>query len=164
MNSGYIRTETSLGPVIIVSEGEAVTAVVFDGTRRSPDMLSGKEDGQDDAPLSLAAVQIREYLEGQRREFRFPVRLSGTPFQRDVWEILRTIPYGKTLSYRDITRLLEKDDRYLRAVGSAISRNPLMMIVPCHRVIGSDGSLTGYAGGLDRKRALLELEQRHMPR
>ena len=164
MSSSSTRIETFLGPVLIVMENEAVTAVFFAGNKKveeDPSRGSGKEQG---SLLTSAAQQIGEYLEGRRREFTLPVRLSGTPFQTTVWDILRTIPYGRTLSYRDVARLLGKDDRYLRAIGSAISRNPLMLIVPCHRVIGSDGSLTGYAGGLDRKQALLTLERRHMPR
>ncbi|AIA30769.1 methylated-DNA--[protein]-cysteine S-methyltransferase [Leptospirillum ferriphilum] len=162
MNSGSLRIKTPLGPVTLLSEEGALIRVFFDGTPEPSERVSGGDDK--DSLLASAAGQIGEYLDGRRREFRLPVRLSGTPFQRDVWEVLRTIPYGKTLSYQEITRLLGKDDRHLRAVGSAISKNPLMILVPCHRVIGSDGSLTGYAGGLDRKKALLELERRHMPR
>ncbi|AKS23199.1 MAG: Methylated-DNA-[protein]-cysteine S-methyltransferase [Leptospirillum sp. Group II 'C75'] len=162
MNSGSIWIQTPLGPLIAISEEGALTRVFFDGNPNRADMVYGRDD--QNSLLASAAGQIGEYLDGRRREFTLPVRLGGTPFQKSVWEVLRTIPYGQTRSYREIARLLGKDDRYLRAVGSAIARNPLLLLVPCHRVIGSDGALTGYSGGMDRKKALLDLERRHIPR
>ena len=116
----------------------------------------------DDTPTKNVPSK-RASREGRRQAFDLPVNPVGTPFQKQVWNVLQRIPYGKTISYRDVARLLGKNDRYLRAVGSAIARNPLMLIVPCHRVIGSDGSLTGYAGGLDRKKDLLERERHASP-
>ena len=162
MSIHYTQIATPLGEVVLTSESGDLTRAFFTGSRRAPDIGSDWIREERDPFLSSAARQITEYLDGRRHSFDLPVNPCGTPFQKQVWEILRDIPYGKTLSYRDVARLLGKNDRYLRAVGSAIARNPLMLIVPCHRVIGSDGSLTGYAGGLDRKKHLLERE-RHAP-
>ena len=111
------------------------------------------------SPVSdLANTQLQEYFLGKRRSFDFPMELSGTPFQLSVWEQLRLIPYGETRTYGNIATAIGKPGA-ARAVGQAANRNPLWIVVPCHRVIGSNRSLTGYAGGLDMKRALLELEQ-----
>jgi methylated-DNA-[protein]-cysteine S-methyltransferase len=109
------------------------------------------------ASLKEAVSQINEYFTGIRTDFTFPINPSGTEFQKTVWQELRNIPFGKTVSYMDITKKLG-DVKAIRAVASANGRNPLWIVVPCHRVIGSDGSLTGYAGGLWRKKWLLEHE------
>jgi len=108
--------------------------------------------------LSEAAKQLLQYFAGERREFSVPLSLSGTDFQMKVWRELMKIPYGKTLCYGDIAAAIGKPAA-CRAVGMAIHRNPVDIIAPCHRVIGKDGSLTGYAEGLDKKRFLLELER-----
>jgi methylated-DNA-[protein]-cysteine S-methyltransferase len=105
-----------------------------------------------------ARCQLEEYFAGERRAFDLPLDLRGTPFQLAVWERLREIPYGSTISYLQLAVSLGRRDR-VRAAGAAVGRTPVPIVVPCHRVIGSDGSLTGYGGGLDRKRALLDLEQ-----
>ena len=107
--------------------------------------------------LADALRQFDEYFAGQRREFQFPIKLEGTPFQMRVWNTLQEIPYGSTASYWAIARKIGCE-RGVRAVAQACHRNPIGIIVPCHRIIGSDGSLTGYAGGLDKKEALLRLE------
>lgn len=109
----------------------------------------------------LAFGQIREYLEGERRSFDFPYELEGTAFQKKVWNILCGIPYGETRTYKQIAEAVGNPEAS-RAVGGANNRNPIMIAVPCHRVIGADGSLTGYAGGLGMKKALLELERKEM--
>ena len=101
-----------------------------------------------------AERELREYFEGKRRTFTVPLNPQGTPFQKQVWEQLLTVPYGKTASYLDISKNLV-DPNLTRAVGAANGKNPIAVIVPCHRVIGTDGSLTGYAGGMHRKKALL---------
>ena len=159
MSTLYTQIATSLGSVFVTSENGSLTRIFLDGSRRTPSVGSDWLREDRDPLLSSAVRQISEYLEGRRQAFDLPVNPVGTPFQKQVWNVLQRIPYGKTISYRDVARLLGKNDRYLRAVGSAIARNPLMLIVPCHRVIGSDGSLTGYAGGLDRKKDLLERER-----
>ncbi|MDR3181410.1 MAG: methylated-DNA--[protein]-cysteine S-methyltransferase [Planctomycetaceae bacterium] len=119
-----------------------------------------RSDAEERATPFLRKVekQLKEYFDGKRQIFDIPVILNGTPFQTAVWNVLRKIPFGKTRSYKDVAVRLG-NPQSCRAVGSAIHRNPVSIIVPCHRVIGSDGSLTGYAGGLDVKRFLLEHER-----
>lgn len=124
-----------------------------------------KSDTQSNEKYSIAlsplgeqvAGELTEYLSGQRREFSFPVQPEGTPFQRKVWKALQDIPYGETRTYGQIAALVGSP-RGARAVGMACNRNPVMIVIPCHRVLGSNGSLTGYACGLDIKKKLLELE------
>ena len=108
--------------------------------------------------LEDAVYQLREYFEGKRQNFDLKLNPEGSPFQRKVWEHLATLPYGKTISYLDLSRKLGDPDA-IRAVASANAKNPIWVIIPCHRVLGSDGSLTGYAGGLHRKKWLLDHEQ-----
>ncbi len=106
----------------------------------------------------IVAGQLDEYLRGCRREFDFPIKLFGTDFQKKVWNVLKTIPYGKTVSYKDVA-VAVGNPRACRAVGLANNKNPIAIAVPCHRVIGTNGKLTGYAGGLEIKEKLLKLEQ-----
>lgn len=110
--------------------------------------------------LSMATIQLDEYLQGKRTTFSLPFKLTGTPFQLAVWKELQNIPYGKTTSYKEIAQKINKPKAY-RAVGMANNKNPLPIIIPCHRVIGSNGKLIGYAGGLKLKNYLLELEKSH---
>lgn len=110
--------------------------------------------------LSMATIQLDEYFQGKRTTFSLPFKLTGTLFQLAVWKELQNIPYGKTTSYKEIAQKINKPKAY-RAVGMANNKNPLPIIIPCHRVIGSNGKLIGYAGGLKLKNYLLELEQSH---
>lgn len=110
--------------------------------------------------LSMATIQLDEYFQGKRTIFSLPFKLTGTPFQLAVWKELQNIPYGKTTSYKEIAQKMNKPKAY-RAVGMANNKNPLPIIIPCHRVIGSNGKLIGYAGGLKLKNYLLELEKSH---
>lgn len=110
--------------------------------------------------LSMATIQLDEYFQGKRTTFSSPFKLTGTPFQLAVWKELQNIPYGKTTSYKEIAQKINKPKAY-RAVGMANNKNPLPIIIPCHRVIGSNGKLIGYAGGLKLKNYLLELEKSH---
>ncbi|WP_302048368.1 methylated-DNA--[protein]-cysteine S-methyltransferase [Megamonas funiformis] len=110
--------------------------------------------------LSMATIQLDEYFQGKRTIFSLPFKLTGTPFQLAVWKELQNIPYGKTTSYKEIAQKINKP-KACRAVGMANNKNPLPIIIPCHRVIGSNGKLIGYAGGLKLKNYLLELEQSH---
>jgi methylated-DNA-[protein]-cysteine S-methyltransferase len=112
---------------------------------------------RDDARFADVARQLEQYFDGERTTFDIPLRMQGGPFEREVWAELLRIPYGETASYGEIARRVGKPHAS-RAVGAANGRNPIAIIVPCHRVIGSDGALTGYGGGLERKRALLDLE------
>ena len=152
MSTTYARTiDSPVGPLLLTSDGESLTRVLFD---------SPPQDDWVDEPcevLDEAERQLGEYFAGERTEFDLPLRPSGAPFQLRVWEALTRIPYGETASYGEIARELGHPTAS-RAVGAANGRNPIAIVVPCHRVIGANGSLTGYAGGLDQKRALLDLE------
>lgn len=157
-----LRTFTILGPVRLAASPTGLAGVWFEGQRHAPSMhLDGPTSWAEAAGYPLleeAARQLQHYLLGQRAVFELPLDLSsGTAFQQSVWRALLTIPRGTAKSYGALARQLG-NPQAVRAVGTAVGRNPLSVIVPCHRVLGADGSLTGYAGGLDRKRALLTLE------
>lgn len=107
--------------------------------------------------MNKAAEEINEYLQGERKYFDIPLKLEGSEYQKKVWNIIRTIPYGKTITYKDVAIEMGKKKSF-RAVGGAIGKNPLLIFIPCHRVIGLNGALTGYAGGIERKENLLKLE------
>ena len=140
--------DSPLGPLCLAETHGALTGLDWGGA------------GQDETPLLLEAErQLREYFSGSRRDFELPLAPQGSAFQRSVWRALTAIPYGEVRSYGSIAATIG-NPRACRAVGMANHRNPLPILIPCHRVIGADGSLTGYGGGLDRKRFLLELEQR----
>jgi methylated-DNA-[protein]-cysteine S-methyltransferase len=142
--------DTPLGDVVLTGEGGALTGLAFaDGaTVPSP---------RDDAALAEPARQIHEYFAGRRTEFDLPLALAGTEFDRQVWAAVASIGYGETATYGELAARVERPSA-ARAVGAANGRNPIALIVPCHRVIGAGGALTGYAYGVERKRALLELE------
>ena len=145
-----------MGELTLVAENGAMTGVYFARHRRRPDPAAfGRRD---DTGFAEPIRQLAEYFAGERTEFDVPLAPHGDAFDRRVWELLSAIPYGQTRTYADVARQLG-DASLAQAVGAANGRNPLCVIVPCHRVVGSDGSLTGYAGGLDRKRFLLELEE-----
>jgi methylated-DNA-[protein]-cysteine S-methyltransferase len=146
--------ESPLGPLTLVGDDHGLQAVYFPGRSGPLD-----EATRDEAPFADAVTQLEEYFAGERRAFDLPLVLEGTPFQRRVWDALRTIEYGGTRSYGEVAAEIGRLDR-VRAVGAAVGRTPVPIIVPCHRVIGADGSLTGYGGGLQRKKALLDLESR----
>lgn len=110
--------------------------------------------------IVLAKTQLEEYFAGKRREFSFPIKATGTSFQEDVWHSLQKIPYGEVWTYKDVAKAIG-NQKAVRAVGMANNKNPLMIVVPCHRVIGSNGKLVGYAGGLGVKQHLLELERKY---
>lgn len=146
---------TPIGELTLVAEEGALTRCSMElPGRRSDDDLGER----DDAGLTEAVRQLTEYFAKERTEFTLPLAPRGDDFQHKVWALLREIPYGQTRSYGDLARALG-DVNLSQAVGWANGRNPISIIVPCHRVIGADGSLVGYAGGLDRKRFLLGLEE-----
>ena len=132
-----------------VARGEALVSLWF---------VDDEETGERDDLLDRAIDEVDEYFAGKRTAFDIPLAPEGTPFQQEVWKALRAIPFGETRSYMDVARTIGKP-RAVRAVGAANGRNPLGIVVPCHRVIGADGSLTGYAGGMERKKFLLDLER-----
>ena len=139
--------QSPMGPLTLFAEDGYLTALVF-----------GDYGGYDHLPLfEETRRQLEEYFAGYRQNFDLPLDPGGTDFQRRVWRALMDIPYGKTISYRDLARQADCPRGY-QAVGQANVKNPLPILIPCHRVIGADGSLGGYSAGLDRKRFLLELE------
>ncbi|BDU73064.1 methylated-DNA--[protein]-cysteine S-methyltransferase [Mesoterricola silvestris] len=146
-----------LGPLALAADaGGALCYLGFADHEPRPRLLRGLA-GSDPAVFAPVERQLDEYFRGVRAAFDLPLAPRGTPFQLRVWEELRRIPPGRTLSYGDLARRLG-DPRLARAVGAANGANPISIIIPCHRLLGAGGGLTGYAGGLDRKRALLELE------
>lgn len=149
----YQFLETPIGSLRLVSDGTQLLTIEFEG-QYSEDM-QGSECS--DTVLASCARQLSEYFVGARKGFKLPLGAHGTPFQQSVWAALLDIPYGEVRSYRDIARSIN-NKAAVRAVGAANGRNPLPIVVPCHRVIGSDGSLTGFAGGLGTKTWLLQLE------
>jgi methylated-DNA-[protein]-cysteine S-methyltransferase len=155
----YITIDSPVGPLTLVAEDGKLTSLFMDAQRHAPDPASfGEPADPADEPFASAAAQLAAYFAGQLTEFDLPLAPSGTPFQLQVWEALQQIPYGSTMSYGQLADKLGRRNAS-RAVGLANGRNPISIVVPCHRVIGSDGSLTGYGGGLDRKQFLLGLEQ-----
>jgi O-6-methylguanine DNA methyltransferase len=160
--------DSAIGPLFLAASPRGLVALEFDARlpgqqsiRPNPRHLRKEQGGLkfEDAPrLTQPYVrELEQYFAGERREFTFPLDLRGTAFQLACWRALLAIPYGETRSYADIARAIGKPNAF-RAVGMANNRNPIAIVVPCHRVIASDGSLCGYGGGLDVKRKLLELE------
>ena len=142
--------DTQIGQITIASNGDAITMVCF-----------GNTAGENPCRCELTdrtAAEIQEYLSGNRTQFNLPILFHGTDFQKRVWSALLSIPYGETRSYRQIAEQIGNPSA-CRAVGMANNKNPVAILIPCHRVIGSDGSLVGYAGGLTIKRFLLSLEK-----
>jgi len=149
--------DSPLGPLTVVADGGVLSGLYLPGHVRGPGPESLGD--RDDDGFDEVTKQLAEYFAGTRTAFSVPVAPAGTPFQQSVWRELMSIPYGQTRSYGQLANTLG-GPHLTRAVGSANGRNPISVVVPCHRVVGSDGSLTGYAGGLPRKRFLLDLEAR----
>lgn len=152
------RVETPLGGLLLARTRDGLAGAWFDGQRHHPGTIAAPHDA-DDPLLTRAARQLQAYFDGDTAGFDLPLDPHGTPFQRRVWQALLTIAPGRTTSYGRLAADCGASAA-VRAVGAAVGRNPLSIIVPCHRVLGSDGGLTGYAGGLERKQALLALEAR----
>lgn len=153
----HTTVESPLGPLTLVGRDETLTGLYLPDHRPAPNPATfGVEDLDG---FSQARAELEQYFAGTRTVFTVGVDPVGTPFQLDVWRVLRGIPYGTTLTYAQIAVRVGRPTA-VRAVGAANGRNPLSIVVGCHRVVGSGGALTGYAGGLDRKRWLLDLEQR----
>lgn len=155
----HVTMASPIGPLTIVAEDEKVTGLYMEVHRHGPGPESFGQPGDPaQEPFAAAAMQLEAYFAGQLTEFDLPLAPAGTDFQRRVWTRLQAIPYGQTVSYGELARELG-NPAASRAVGLANGRNPISIVVPCHRVIGADGSMTGYGGGLDRKRFLLALER-----
>jgi len=150
---GYVILETPIGPLAAVFDVEGrLTELRFDGG--TPDQPAGRR-------RSAVEAQLEEYFRGKRQAFDIPLHLKGTEFQVAVWNALLEIPYGDTITYAELARRIGRPSA-IRAVGAANGANPIPVIVPCHRVIGSNGTLTGYGGGIERKQWLLALEGRRL--
>ncbi|MEK6353919.1 MAG: methylated-DNA--[protein]-cysteine S-methyltransferase [Burkholderia cenocepacia] len=157
-----------LGDIAVRIEDDALTGLYFVGQKYFPSLAIVRDADADALARSpvarRVAEEIAEYFTGARDTFTVPIHLRGTAFQRRVWQELLAIPFGELVSYGDITERVGLPMSGARAVGGAVGRNPVSIIVPCHRVVGASGSLTGYAGGIDRKRALLSLEGAELSR
>ncbi len=153
MQTYYATTNSPLGQIQVVWNDNGVTHIDFENEMPEP-QLSWKKVS---ASKSDAVQQLKEYFQGRRQNFDLPLAPTGTAFQNQVWKALVKIPYGTTTSYGELAKQIGRP-KASRAVGAANGKNPLAIVVPCHRVIGSNGKLTGYAGGLERKAALLQLE------
>src|ERR1019366_3190908 len=160
--------DSAIGPLFLAASGRGLVALEFDARltgkhslRPNPRHLREEQAGFrfEDAPRRMRPYvsELEKYFVGKRRKFTFPLELRGTDFQLACWRALLAIPYGETRTYADVARAVGKPNAF-RAVGMANNRNPIAIVVPCHRVIASDGTLCGYGGGLDVKRKLLELE------
>lgn len=164
MTTRFATVESPLGALLLTADEGGLTRVEFpdsdDGHHPDPGWLAAQPDKE--PVLAAARAQLAGYFAGVRTGFELPFAPAGTPFQQQVWEALTTIEHGRTCSYGQLAAQLGRPTAS-RAVAQAIARNPLAIVVPCHRVIGSDGSLTGYASGLDRKRFLLALEAVPVP-
>jgi len=159
--TAQMRYASPLGPLLLVRTEDGLAGAWFDAQKHHPAPIDAPMR-DDDPLLCRAAAQLAAYFDGRATTFDVPLDLVGTPFQVGVWRELLEIEPGRTCSYGDIAKKLGRPTAG-RAVGAAVGRNPISVIVPCHRVLGSDGALTGYAGGLERKTALLRLEAAHRP-
>lgn len=156
MQNAYLY-QTKLGKIMIAEDGTGITKLTLLEKSQEESLTPDVKLMETDL-IREASVQLMEYLEGNRREFSIKLTPKGTVFQKQVWEALRSIPYGETRSYKQIAQVIG-NEKACRAVGMANHNNPIMCMIPCHRVIGSNGSLVGYAGGLEIKTHLLQLEK-----
>lgn len=152
----YTMTDSPIGNLMLTSDGDSLTGVYMELHKGGPAI--GAAWRRDDAAMRPTAEALSAYFAGDCRRFDLPLSLRGTEFQRKVWDALLAIPFGETTTYMEIARGIGAP-RAVRAVGASVGRNPVSIIVPCHRVVGSSGNLTGFAGGLERKRWLLEHER-----
>ena len=164
MNTGiqYDRVRSPLGTMLLIASGDALVGAHFEGERYQPVIGADWQRDTNHPVLRAAQAQLDEYFAGRRTSFDLPLAQRGTPFQRAVWTAIGTVPFGATITYRDLAARAGRPGS-IRAAGAATGRNPWTIVVPCHRIVGSDGALTGYAGGIERKRALLVLEATQVP-
>ncbi|HUC54632.1 MAG TPA: methylated-DNA--[protein]-cysteine S-methyltransferase [Candidatus Cybelea sp.] len=155
----YARFESPVGPLLLAGDAKALRRVSFESSKRAMPPLGDWK--QNRAAFAEVIRQLQAYFRGELKEFDLPLAMEGTEFQLRVWNALREIPYGETISYAQLARRIG-NPQAVRAVGLANGSNPIPIIVPCHRVIGSDGSLTGFGGGLSTKKKLLELENKQL--
>lgn len=153
----YKIIKSPVGHLKLIAQNQYLEAILWENDIPNRVRLDQMSEDNKDPILLETERQLNEYFSGKRTTFDLAMKASGTPFQEEVWHALNQIPFGITSTYKDIALKIDRP-KAVRAVGTAIGRNPISIIIPCHRVIGSDGSLTGFAGGLDRKRLLLDLE------
>jgi methylated-DNA-[protein]-cysteine S-methyltransferase len=153
----YTRIATPIGTLIATAVDGALTGLYFHDEKHAPKMTKDWSEDASAEPFAECCKQVREYFDGSRNTFDLPLAPEGTDFQRRVWKEIARIPYGKTITYAELAQRAGAPGS-ARAAGAATGRNPISIVVPCHRIVGSDGSLTGYAGGLPRKTRLLEIE------
>lgn len=160
------KYQSPLGPILLAGDDEGLTGLWFEGQKYYALYLDKENEEKETEILKDAKRWLDIYFSGKEPNFKIPLHFTGTDFQNEVWEILYQIPYGKTMTYGKIANILAKRKGLSRmsaqAVGGAVGHNEISIIVPCHRVVGSQGSLTGYAGGIDKKVALLKLEKVNM--
>jgi methylated-DNA-[protein]-cysteine S-methyltransferase len=154
----YTEMTSPLGTLLLTAEDGALAGVHFPGQKHDRPPQPDWQRADDDPLLARARAQLAEYFDGRRSKFDLPLAPRGTPFQQAVWQALLAVPFGATSTYGAIAAAIRRP-KAVRAVGAAIGANPIGIVVPCHRIVGRDGSLTGYAGGLDRKAKLLALER-----
>jgi methylated-DNA-[protein]-cysteine S-methyltransferase len=153
----FARYDSPLGPMFATAEDDGITHIEFLGAKYAPEAQSDWIEDPTAPDLAACGTQLAEYFAGKRTEFALRLAPRGSDFQQRVWHEIARVPYGKTISYAELARRAGAVGQ-ARAAGAATGRNPVSLAIPCHRIVGSDGSLTGYAGGLERKRELLELE------
>jgi len=157
MSTAQWKMESPIGPIYLVASGTGLRGIYWD--RQPVTVVKSLNTSEPEVQMLARAVgELDEYFRGERREFTLPLEVEGTPFQKRVWEELKRIPYGETVSYRDVASRI-RNAKAFRAVGTANGKNPISIIVPCHRVIAADGSLGGYGGGLSVKTKLLAIER-----
>jgi methylated-DNA-[protein]-cysteine S-methyltransferase len=156
----YTTVPSPIGELLLIGDGQSLSGLYMVEGRKPMSVRPGWTPASE--PFGAVRAQLDEYFAGARTTFEVPLAMAGTPFQLRVWSALQEIPYGETVSYGEIARRVGEPSA-ARAVGLANGSNPVSVIVPCHRVIGSSGKLTGYGGGLERKRALLDLERGLLP-
>ena len=164
---GYIHCyQSPLGRITLASDGQALTGLWFDNQKYFGTTLSGEDKKENLLIFEQAVRWLDIYFGGKEPEFTPPLSMKTTPFRKSVWEILLTIPFGQTMTYKEIAKQIAKKRGITRmsaqAVGGAVAHNSISLIIPCHRVVGTNGSLTGYAGGMDRKAQLLKMEKADM--
>jgi len=159
MTTKYTTLPSPLGTLQLTAQNGRLTGVHFPGQKHDRPAQFGWQRDDDEPVLAKARAQLAEYFDGKRSDFDLPLAPAGTDFQQAVWQALLEVPFGATSTYGAIAQVIRRPSA-VRAVGAAVGANPIGIVVPCHRIIGSDGSLTGYAGGLDRKVKLLALESR----
>jgi methylated-DNA-[protein]-cysteine S-methyltransferase len=160
--NAYLTVDSPIGRLVLQTDGVSLIGLYMDVPGRPIQGMSAWQEDANAGPLPEAVRQLEEYFAGKRRDFDLPLHLDGTEFQQRVWRVLTEIPYGETWSYGELAKRIGNPNAS-RAVGLANGRNPVSIVVPCHRVIGADGSLTGYGGGLQRKQWLLAHEGLHQP-